>query len=51
MLSSLWSRYRQYLTATMPIIEKYDKKNLVKRVLATPPPEKVRIYDYVVAFI
>lgn len=35
-------RYRQYLISTMPIIEKYDQRGLVRRISATPPPEQVR---------
>lgn len=35
------SRYRTYLDSTMPIIEKYSKKGMVKRVDGTKSPEEV----------
>lgn len=44
-------RYRQYLTATMPIVEKYEKDNLVRRILATPPPDKVHQKTHRVALV
>lgn len=40
-LESLKKRFNTYLNDTMPIINHYDKKGLVRRVNAEVPPEKV----------
>ncbi|XP_023939717.2 UMP-CMP kinase [Bicyclus anynana] len=40
-LESLQKRFNTYLNATMPIIEHYEQKDLVRRVNAESPPEDV----------
>lgn len=34
-------RYHQYLTVTMPIVNIYEKKGLVRRISSVPPPDQV----------
>ena len=41
-LSSSDLRYRTYTSQTMPIIERYDKKGMVRRISGVPPPDEVR---------
>ena len=40
-LESLKKRFNTYMTSTMPIIEHYRAKDLVRTVDATNPPEEV----------
>ena len=35
-------RYRTYTTQTMPIIERYEKRGMVRKISGVPPPEQVR---------
>ncbi|KAA0203310.1 hypothetical protein HAZT_HAZT001962 [Hyalella azteca] len=40
-LETLKKRFNTYMTATMPIIEHYEKLNLVKKIDASADPEKI----------
>ncbi|CAI8010155.1 UMP-CMP kinase [Geodia barretti] len=40
-LESLKKRFRTYTSHTMPIIERYEKKGMVRKVSGVPPPDEV----------
>lgn len=37
-------RYRTYVTQTMPIIDKFEKRGLVRTISAVPGPEKASLH-------
>ena len=40
-IESLKKRFETYMTATMPIIDHYEKLNLVKTIMANQTPEEI----------
>jgi UMP-CMP kinase len=40
-LESFKKRYRTYTSQTMPIIERYERRGMVRKISGVPPPQQV----------